>query len=179
MEHSIRFVPLHTIRSGLFGTRIHSSRNQISDPSGQKFRLPDSCNHRHPTKMKGCQIVCSCPAVQDCLAGVRFEPFLDPLGFDSPNIAQRHALHVERTAEKAVMLSDRVSLSSAEARVEEIKGGSVGVFDFSHPACARTHTKPKSAVLRLMVSDGWSIRSPITDTPQGERGGGSFRSCRL
>ena len=35
---------------------------------------------------------------------------------------------VERTAEKAFMLSDRVQLSSAEARVEEIKGGSVGVF---------------------------------------------------
>ena len=37
--------------------------------------------------------------------------FLNPLGllgFNSPNIAQRHALHVERTAEKAVMLSDRV-----------------------------------------------------------------------
>ena len=26
---------------------------------------------------------------------------LGPLGFNSPNIAQRHALHVERTAEKA------------------------------------------------------------------------------
>ena len=39
---------------------------------------------------------------------------LGPLGFNSPNIAQRHALHVERTAEKAVMLSDRVQLSSAE-----------------------------------------------------------------
>ena len=33
---------------------------------------------------------------------------LGPLGFNSPDIAQRHALHVERTAEKAVMLSDRV-----------------------------------------------------------------------
>jgi hypothetical protein len=32
---------------------------------------------------------------------------------------------VERTAEKALVLSDRVELSSAEARVEEIKGGSV------------------------------------------------------
>ena len=31
-----------------------------------------------------------------------------PLGFDSPNMAQQHALHVERTAEKAFMLSDRV-----------------------------------------------------------------------
>ena len=46
----------------------------------------------------------------------------------SPNMAQRHALHVERTAEKAVMLSDRVQLSSAEARVKGIVGGSVGVF---------------------------------------------------
>ena len=64
---------------------------------------------------------------------------LGPLGFNSPNIAQRHALHLERTAEKAVMLSDRVELSSAEARVEEIKGGSVGVFELSHPARARTH----------------------------------------
>ena len=32
---------------------------------------------------------------------------LGPLGFNSPNIAQRHALHVERNAEKAFMLSDR------------------------------------------------------------------------
>ena len=38
-------------------------------------------------------------------------------------MAQRHALHVERTAEKALILSDRVELSSAEAREEEIKGG--------------------------------------------------------
>ena len=33
---------------------------------------------------------------------------LGPLGFHSPNIAQRHALRVERTAEKAFLLSDRV-----------------------------------------------------------------------
>ena len=33
-------------------------------------------------------------------------PSLGPLGFNAPNIAQRHALHVERTAEKAFMLSD-------------------------------------------------------------------------
>jgi len=33
---------------------------------------------------------------------------LGPLGFNSPSIAQRHALHVERSAEKAFMLSDRV-----------------------------------------------------------------------
>ena len=43
-------------------------------------------------------------------------------------MAQQHALHVERTAERAFMLSDRVKLSSAEARVEGIVGGSVGVF---------------------------------------------------
>ena len=43
-------------------------------------------------------------------------------------MAQRHALHGERTAEKAFMLSDRVELSSAEARAEGIVGGSVGVF---------------------------------------------------
>ena len=34
---------------------------------------------------------------------------------------------VERTAERALMLLDRVKLSSAKARVEGIKGGSVGV----------------------------------------------------
>ena len=33
-------------------------------------------------------------------------------------MAQRHAVHVERTAEKVFMLSDRVLLSSVEARVE-------------------------------------------------------------
>ena len=41
---------------------------------------------------------------------------LGPFGFDSPNIAQRHALHVERTAEKAFMLSDRVQLSKTIER---------------------------------------------------------------
>ena len=45
---------------------------------------------------------------------------LGPLGFNSPEIAQPHALHVERTAEKAFMLSDRIQPSSAEALVEEI-----------------------------------------------------------
>ena len=49
-------------------------------------------------------------------------------------------------------------------------GGSVGVFELIHKDRARAHTEPKSAVLRLMVSHGWSIRSPTTDTPQGERG---------
>ena len=36
---------------------------------------------------------------------------------------------VERTAEKACLLSDRVSLSSAKAREEGIQGGSLGVFE--------------------------------------------------
>ena len=40
--------------------------------------------------------------------GLALSPPLGPLGFNSPNIAQRHALHVERTAETAFMLSDRV-----------------------------------------------------------------------
>ena len=34
---------------------------------------------------------------------------------------------VERTAKKPFLLSDRVQLSSAKARAEGIKGGSVGV----------------------------------------------------
>ena len=50
------------------------------------------------------------------------------------------------------MLSDRVWLSSAEARVEEIKGGSAGVLELGQTARARTHTEPKSAFMRLMVS---------------------------
>ena len=40
-------------------------------------------------------------------------------------MAQRPA--VEKTAEKAFLLPDRVQLSSAEARVEGIVGDSVGV----------------------------------------------------
>ena len=36
-------------------------------------------------------------------------------------------LSVERTADKAFLLSDRVELSSAEARVEEIQGGYVAL----------------------------------------------------
>jgi hypothetical protein len=38
------------------------------------------------------------------------------------------------------MLSDRVEHSSAEARVEEMKGGSVGVFELIQKDRARTHT---------------------------------------
>ena len=66
------------------------------------------------------------------------------------------------------MLPDRVQLSCAEARVEEIKDGSVGVFELIHPDRSRTHTEPKSA-MRLMVSHGWNTTSPNTDTSQGER----------
>ena len=43
------------------------------------------------------------------LRDVHREP-LGPLGLNSPNIAQRHALHVERTAEKAFLLSDRIPI---------------------------------------------------------------------
>jgi len=62
------------------------------------------------------------------------------------------------------MLSDRVQLYSAEACAEKIKGGSVGVFELIQKDRARTHTEPKSAVLKLMASHGWSIRSPTMNT---------------
>ena len=67
------------------------------------------------------------------------------------------------------MLSDRVWLSSAEARVEEIKGGSFGVFELIQKDRARTHTEPKSAVMRLMVFRSWSTKFPTMDTQEGER----------
>ena len=47
--------------------------------------------------------------------------------FEFAQHSQRTRPSVKRTAGKAFMLSDRVKLSSAEARAEEIKGGSVGV----------------------------------------------------
>ena len=47
-------------------------------------------------------------------------------------------------------------------------GGSVGVFELIHPNRARTHTEPKSAVPRLMVSHGWSIRSPTEEEEEEE-----------
>ena len=59
----------------------------------------------------------------------------------------------------------------AEARVEEIKGGSVGVLELIQQDRARTHTEPKSVVLRLMVSRSWSIRSLTMNTQEGERYG--------
>ena len=88
---------------------------------------------------------------------------LGPLGFyfykHSPTTPPK------RTAGNAFLLSDRVELSSAGARVEEIKGGSVGVLESFQKDRARTHTESKSAFVRLMVSHGWSIKSPVTDTP--------------
>ena len=48
-------------------------------------------------------------------------------------------------------------------------GGSVGVFELIQKDRARTHTEPKSTVLRLMVSRSWSISSPTMDTQEGER----------
>ena len=44
-----------------------------------------------------------------------------------------------------------------------------GAVYSTHMGPLATHTETKSAVLKLMVSHGWSIRSPTTDTPQGER----------
>ena len=52
-----------------------------------------------------------------------------PLGLNFSQHGPTTPPSVKRTAEKAFMLSDRVSLSSAEARVEYMVGGSVGVFD--------------------------------------------------
>ena len=49
---------------------------------------------------------------------------LGPLGFNFSQHMPTTRPSVERTAEKAFLLSDRVSLSSAEAREEGIQGGS-------------------------------------------------------
>ena len=46
---------------------------------------------------------------------------------------------LERTADKASLLSHRVVLSSAEAREEGVKGGPLGVFEVSQMG-ARSHT---------------------------------------
>ena len=56
----------------------------------------------------------------------------DPLGHLGFNFSQHGSTtrpSVERTAEKAFMLSDRVQLSSAETRVKEKVDGSVGVVE--------------------------------------------------
>jgi hypothetical protein len=52
----------------------------------------------------------------------RFLGPLGPLCFNFAHHSPTTHPSVERTAKKAFLLSDRVSLSSAEARVEEIKG---------------------------------------------------------
>ena len=54
---------------------------------------------------------------------------LGSLGFKCSQHSPTTRPSVERTAEKAFLLSDRVSLSSAEAREEGIQGGSLGVFE--------------------------------------------------
>ena len=74
-----------------------------------------------------------------------------PLGFQCSHHRQTTRPPVERTAEEGIV------------------GGSAGVFGLIKKYRARIHTEPKSAVLRLMVSHGWSIRFPAIDTPQGER----------
>ena len=80
-----------------------------------------------------------------------------PSGYNFSQHSPTTRPSVERTSDKASLLSDRTELSPAEARVEGIVGGSVGVFELSQSARARTHTKPKSDVLRLMVSHGCPV----------------------
>ena len=62
---------------------------------------------------------------------------LGPVGFDFCQHGPTTRPSVEWTAEKAFMLSDRVKLSSAEARVKKIKSGSVEVFELSHETSIR------------------------------------------
>jgi len=67
----------------------------------------------------------------------------DPLGYNFSQHSPTTRPAVEKTAEKVFMLSDRVELSSAEARVAEIKDGSVGVLTVGHEeilgGCATTN----------------------------------------
>ena len=51
-----------------------------------------------------------------------------PLGFNFAQHSPTTRPSVGRTAKKDFLLSDRVEFSSAEAREEGIKGGSLGVF---------------------------------------------------
>ena len=57
---------------------------------------------------------------------------------------------LEQSAAKKTEREDEPGLSS----VDEIKSGSVGVFELIQKERARTHTEPKSAFMRLMVSRG-------------------------
>ena len=76
---------------------------------------------------------CSPPAVFFEVSEVSFEfrdifeavPPVGPLGFRCSQHSPTTRPSVERTADKAFFLSDRVYLSSAEARVEGTKGGYV------------------------------------------------------
>ena len=55
------------------------------------------------------------------------------LGFNSAQYSPTARPSVERTADTAFLHSDRVQLSSTEVRVEEIKGGSVGLVELEVP----------------------------------------------
>ena len=59
-----------------------------------------------------------------------------PLGFNSAQNSPTTRPSVERTSEKAFMLSDRVELSMAEARVEKIKGCPVTVVELFQSSIA-------------------------------------------
>ena len=82
---------------------------------------------------------------------------LNPLGPSGCNLSQHTPttrLSVERTADKACLLSDRVELSSAEAREEGVQGGPLGVFEPIQRTISRARAEPKSASIRLMVPHG-------------------------
>ena len=94
---------------------------------------------------------------------------LGPLGFNFPNMAQRHALPQKRLHIKYTCF--RIAFSSPVQKLVQ-RGSWVALFgclEVTHTGPLSTHTEPKSAVVRLMVSHGWSIRSPTKDPPQGEK----------
>jgi hypothetical protein len=75
---------------------------------------------------------------------------LGPLGYDFFPHSPTTRPSPERTAGKAFLLSDRVSLSSAEARVEGRKGGSVGVGEGTptgvHAHCGTVQAETKNDI---------------------------------
>ena len=89
-------------------------------------------------------------------------PTLGPLACNFPLHMPTTRPSVERTAEKASLLSDRVSLSSAEAREEGIQIGSNGAFGgIPVGDHARKRTEPKSASSRLMVSHNGRLKGAL------------------
>ena len=94
---------------------------------------------------------------------------LGPLGFDFAQHSPTTRPSVERTAEKVFCF--RNAFSSPVQRLVHMRYRVAlsGCFELNHMGPLATHTEPKSAGLWLMVSHGWSIRSPSTDTPQSER----------